>query len=32
LSTICKQLKLESSDGKMYETDCANIEKSWNNT
>jgi prophage antirepressor-like protein len=28
LSTICKQLKLESSDGKMYETDCANIEKS----
>ena len=26
LFTICKQLKLESSDGKMYETDCANTE------
>ena len=26
LSTICRQLKLESSDGKMYETDCANVE------
>lgn len=26
LSTICSQLKLESSDGKMYETDCADIE------
>jgi hypothetical protein len=26
LSTICKQLKLESSDGKMYETDCADTE------
>lgn len=26
LSTICKQLKLESSDGKKYETDCANTE------
>ena len=26
LSTICRQLKLESSDGKMYETDCANTE------
>ena len=24
LSTICRQLKLESSDGKKYETDCAN--------
>lgn len=24
LSTICRQLKLESTDGKMYETDCAN--------
>ena len=23
LSTICRQLKLESSDGKKYETDCA---------
>ena len=26
LSTFCKQLKLESSDGKMYETDCATVE------
>ncbi len=26
LFTICKQLKLESSDGKKYETDCANTE------
>lgn len=26
LSTICKQLKMESSDGKMYETDCACTE------
>lgn len=26
LFTICKQLKLESSDGKKYLTDCANIE------
>ena len=26
LSTICKQLKLTSSDGKQYETDCANTE------
>ena len=26
LSTICKQLKLESSDGKKYNTDCANTE------
>ncbi len=26
LSTICRQLKLKSSDGKMYETDCANTE------
>lgn len=26
LSTICRQLKLESSDGKKYKTDCANIE------
>ncbi len=26
LLTICLQLKLESSDGKKYETDCANIE------
>ncbi|MFH2018595.1 MAG: Bro-N domain-containing protein [bacterium] len=26
LSTICKQLKLEASDGKMYETDCADTE------
>jgi len=25
-STICRQLKLESSDGKKYETDCANTE------
>src|SRR3989344_5078927 len=26
LSTICKQLKLESADGKKYETDCADTE------
>ncbi|MEK9171326.1 MAG: Bro-N domain-containing protein [Patescibacteria group bacterium] len=26
LSTICRQLRLESSDGKKYETDCANTE------
>ncbi|MBU2494877.1 MAG: Bro-N domain-containing protein [Bacteroidetes bacterium] len=26
LSTICRQLKLEASDGKRYKTDCANIE------
>ncbi|MFA5878940.1 MAG: Bro-N domain-containing protein [Candidatus Margulisiibacteriota bacterium] len=26
LSTICRQLKLASSDGKKYETDCANPE------
>lgn len=26
LSTICRQLKLQSSDGKNYETDCANTE------
>ncbi len=26
LSTFCRQLKLESPDGKKYETDCANIE------
>ncbi len=26
LSTICRQLKLESSDGKRYDTDCANLE------
>ncbi|MBM2814034.1 MAG: hypothetical protein HW421_796 [Ignavibacteria bacterium] len=26
LSTICRQLKLESSDGKKYQTDCANVE------
>src|SRR5476649_2110232 len=26
LSTICRQLKLPSSDGKFYETDCANTE------
>lgn len=26
LSTICLQLKIESSDGKKYETDCANTE------
>jgi prophage antirepressor-like protein len=26
LSTICRQLKLPSSDGKKYETDCANTE------
>ena len=26
LSTICRQLKLKSSDGKKYTTDCANVE------
>ncbi len=26
LSTICRQLKLEASDGKRYATDCANTE------
>ena len=26
LSTICRQLKLMSTDGKKYETDCANTE------
>ncbi len=26
LSTICRQLKLESSDGKKYSTDCADTE------
>jgi len=26
LSTLCRQLKLMSSDGKKYETDCANTE------
>ena len=26
LSTLCRQLKLISSDGKKYETDCANTE------
>jgi len=26
LSTICRQLKLEASDGKMRETDCSNTE------
>ena len=26
LSTFCRQLKLESSDGKKYLTDCANTE------
>ncbi|MEK7644469.1 MAG: Bro-N domain-containing protein [Patescibacteria group bacterium] len=26
LSTICRQLKLVASDGKKYETDCANTE------
>ena len=26
LSTICRQLKLKASDGKKYETDCANAE------
>jgi hypothetical protein len=26
LSTICRQLKIESSDGKKYTTDCANTE------
>lgn len=26
LSTICRQLKIESSDGKKYSTDCANTQ------
>jgi len=26
LSTICRQLKMRSSDGKMRQTDCANVE------
>lgn len=26
LSTICRQLKLQSADGKKYATDCANTE------
>ncbi len=26
LSTICRQLKMESSDGKKYETDCTDTE------
>ena len=26
LSTICRQLKLQSSDGKKYSTDCADTE------
>ena len=26
LSTICRQLKLVSSDGKKYNTDCANVQ------
>jgi len=26
LSTICRQLKLEATDGKKYLTDCANTE------
>ncbi len=26
LSTFCRQLKLQASDGKFYETDCANAE------
>jgi hypothetical protein len=26
LSTICRQLKLTSSDGKKYNTDCANVQ------
>lgn len=29
LSTICRQLKLESSDGKKYRTDCTNTEGSF---
>ncbi|MFA6401110.1 MAG: BRO family protein [Salinivirgaceae bacterium] len=26
LSTICRQLKMESSDGKKYATDCSNVQ------
>ncbi|MFA5854669.1 MAG: Bro-N domain-containing protein [Candidatus Gracilibacteria bacterium] len=29
LSTFCRQLKLESSDGKMYLTDCVNTENAF---
>ena len=29
LSTNCRQLKLESSDGKKYSTDCANTEETF---
>ena len=27
LSTICRQLKVQSQDGKKYTTDCANTER-----
>lgn len=30
LSTICRQLKLKSSDGKFYETDCSNTAGIYN--
>jgi hypothetical protein len=26
LSTICRQLKLKSSDGKKYDTDCEDVQ------
>jgi prophage antirepressor-like protein len=29
LSTFCRQLKLESTDGKKYETDCVNTESAF---
>ncbi len=29
LSTFCRQLKLESNDGKKYETDCVNTESAF---
>ena len=29
LSAICRQLKLQTPDGKMRETDCANTEESF---
>ena len=29
LSTICRQLKLKSSDGKMYSTEVANTGERW---
>lgn len=30
-STICRQLKLQSSDGKFYNTDCTNVKALFKN-